>query len=406
MIGTPPCSTLFPFKASFLIRGPGEPRLPVGVLVASTLEPEELPWLRRHREMQRLVETVRRLRETHVYSSEEIVRIVGERYRRVRPRRRGLRGRIELELRRLEVVFNVSYSRLVQVARLPSTREMSEFHRALVLSFVGDEYDEALKAVRRALRVIREFWNQYRLLIASSQDAREAAQLRREGSGRILSVVRRLRRRLEVLERVRRELLRTHVVSEGLPIVVVAGIPSAGKSTLVRRLSTAEPEVAAYPFTTKTVIVGKARVGSIYFYMVDTPGILERPVEQHNEIERKAYAALKSLPDIVLFLVDPSPEKVQDTESQMKLLREIYHGIVEGRGAGLLVAVNKVDATPREWLEETLDTVSGALQGIGSASLCSPRPLFISAVTGEGLRELLDVVQHCLRAKTPWLFGG
>ncbi|HID40967.1 MAG TPA: hypothetical protein EYP33_02295, partial [Pyrodictium sp.] len=309
---------------------------------------EELPWLKRHKEMLKLAETVRKLKETHVYSSEEIIRVVGERYRRVKPRRRGLPGRIEFELKRLEVVFNVSYSRLLRVARLPSTREMSEFHRALVLGFVGDKYDEALRVVRGSLRLIKEFWNQYRLLIVSAADAREAARLRKEGSGRILSVVRRLRKRLELLDRVRRELLQTHIVSEGLPIVVVAGIPSTGKSTLVRRVSTAEPEVASYPFTTKTVIVGKAKVKDIAFYMVDTPGILERPIEQHNEIERKAFAALQSLPDIVVFLVDPASEMVQDIERQMRLLRDICSEIIAQRGASLLVALNKVDIAPEE----------------------------------------------------------
>ncbi|BES80661.1 NOG1 family protein [Pyrodictium abyssi] len=376
----------------------------VGALMA--VQHEELPWLRRHREMLKLAETVKRLKETHVYSSEEIVRVVGERYRKVRPRRRGLPGRIEFELKRLEVVFNVSYSRLLRVARLPSTREMSEFHRALVLGFVGEEYDEALRAIRRSLRLIKEFWNQYRLLIVSAADAREAARLRKEGSGRILSVVRRLRKRLELLDRVRRELLQTHIVSEGLPIVVVAGIPSTGKSTLVRRASTAEPEVASYPFTTKTVIVGKTKVRDVAFYMVDTPGILERPLEQHNEIERKAFAALQSLPDVVLFLVDPSPEMVQDIEHQMRLLKDVYTGIIANRGAGLIVAVNKVDITPRERVERAVEAVNEALAGTSKTDLCASEPLLISALTGEGVDRLLDTVYQCLRVKTPWLFGG
>ncbi|OWJ53997.1 NOG1 family protein [Pyrodictium delaneyi] len=371
-----------------------------------TAQHEELPWLKRHKEMLKLAETVKKLRETHVYSSEEIIRVVGERYRRVKPRRRGLPGRIEFELKRLEVVFNVSYSRLLRVARLPSTREMSEFHRALVLGFVGDEYDEALRAVRRSLRLIREFWNQYRLLIVSAADAREAARLRKEGSGRILSVVRRLRKRLELLDRVRRELLQTHIVSEGLPIVVVAGIPSTGKSTLVRRVSTAEPEVASYPFTTKTVIVGKAKVRDIAFYMVDTPGILERPIEQHNEIERKAFAALQSLPDIVVFLVDPSPEMVQDIEHQMRLLQDIYSEIIAQRGAGLLVAVNKVDIAPEESIWRAIDAVNSILQNAGRENLCAEKPLLISALKGDGVDKLLGAVYECLRRKTPWIFAS
>ncbi|WP_194840479.1 NOG1 family protein [Hyperthermus butylicus] len=360
----------------------------------------------RQLEAQKIVETVRRLREVHVYTADEIVRIVGERYRRIRRSKPGLPGKIEFEIKRLEVVFNVAYSRLQAAAKLPTTREMSEFHRVLVESFVGREYDEALRRIRRALKLVKNFWAEYRLLIASAESAVEAARLRKEGSGRILSVVRRLRKHLELVERVRRELLKTHVVAEGLPVVVVAGIPSAGKSTLVRRISTAEPEIASYPFTTKSIIVGKARHQGMVFYVVDTPGILERPLELHNEIERKALAALKTLPDIVLVLLDPSPEKVQSLENQERLLRSIYEGIVKPREAGLIIAVNKVDASAREEVEKAIEMASSLLRDVNQSVRCVNKPIPISALHGQGVGELLDVVIECLKRKTPWLFPG
>ncbi len=363
---------------------------------------QELPWIERHKNAQKLVSTVLALRRIYVYTSDEIVRIVGERYRKIRKRKPGLYGKKELELKRLEVVFNVVYSRLREIARLPRLEEMSDFHRALVENFVGISYENSLRRVRRALKLIREFWNEYKLLVLSAQDSREASRYRREGSGRILSVVRRLKRDLEVLRKVHQELLHTHIISEGLPVVVVAGIPSSGKSTLVRHLSTAKPEVAPYPFTTKNIIVGKTRHEGIEFYVVDTPGILERPRSQQNEIERKTLAAISSLPDIILYLFDPSDERVQDIDEQIALLRDIYDNIVRKRDIGLIIAFNKTDIAN---ISDALTRVSESIQDIlVSKHTCIDQIIPISALTGKNIESLIRVIHLCLQRITPWLF--
>lgn len=367
---------------------------------------EEPVWLKRHRELERLAETVQRLKRVHIYGSEEIVKIVGERYRRLKPRRPGKSGRIELELKRVETVYNVARDRLRRALDMPPLHELSDFHRVLVESYVGSErYQQARTRVARSLRLLREFWNQYRWLIATSRDVREAAKLRKEASGRMLSVVRRLGRDLDLLRRVREELVRTHVVAEGLPIAVVAGIPSSGKSTLVSSLSTAEPEIAAYPFTTKTIIVGKVVDTDVAYYLVDTPGVLERPPEKLNEIERKALVALSTLPDVIVFVIDPSPHQIQSLESQLRLLESIVENIAGKRDAGLIVAVNKADITPKEKLEEVLELVNNTLQRIGQAHVCY-RPLVVSAADGRGLAELKEALKTCVKEKADWLYAA
>ncbi len=363
---------------------------------------EDVPWLKRHREVQKLVTTISRLKHIYVFSSEDIIKVVGERYNRVKRRKPGAYGRKDLELRRLETVYNTVYSRLSKIARLPSLKEMSSFHRALVESFVGLDYEKSLQNVRKALRLIRRFWEEYRLLIVSSNDSKEASRYRREGSGRILSVVRRLRRDLELLRKVRNELLHTHIVSEGLPIIVVAGIPSSGKSTLVKRLSTAQPEIAPYPFTTKTIIVGKSRFRDVEFYLVDTPGILERPSSEQNEIERKAFAAIASLPDVLIYLFDPSEERVQGIEAQVHLLRDIYANIIKQNKIGLIIAINKIDIANNENIVSNIaNTIKDVLM---YDNTCSKEIIKISALTGQGVNELLESIYSCLRKTTPWLF--
>ncbi len=363
---------------------------------------QEPPWIERHRDAQKLVNTISNLRRTRIYTSDEIVKIVGDRYRKIKRRRPGIYGIKDLELRRLEVVFNVVYSRLQEIAKLPKLDEMSDFHRVLVENFVGANYEAALKRVRRALKLIREFWNEYKLLIISAQDAREASRYRREGSGRILSVVRRLKQDLEILRKVHRELLHTHIISEGLPVVVIAGIPSSGKSTLVKRLSTAKPEVAPYPFTTRNIIVGKTRHKGIEFYVVDTPGILERPRSQQNEIERKALAAISTLPDVIVYLFDPSDERIQDIDEQIMLLRDIYTNIIRKRDIGLIIAVNKIDITSfNEVMNRILNSIHDILD---SKHICVREVIPISALTGKNIERLINSISSCLQRVAPWLF--
>jgi len=86
--------------------------------------------------------------------------------------------------------------------------------------------------------------------------------------------------------------------------------------------------------------------------MVDTPGILERPLHQHNPIERKALVALASLPDVILFLYDVSAERVQDIAYQTKLLEDIIRNIALKRGIRVVVAVNKIDIADQQALQK------------------------------------------------------
>jgi len=358
---------------------------------------EATPWLQKHIHAVKMREVVEKLKKIYVPKAEEIIKHVGERYRRLRPRRPGLASRREFEIKRLELVYNIVRDKLQKVLEMPHLESMDEFHRRLVEEFVGaEDYEEALKSVRLAIKLARRFWDEYRVLIATSQTVEEAKRYRKEGCGRILSLVRRLDRHLRLLRRVKEELVQTHVVSEGLPVVVVAGIPSAGKSTLISRLSTAKPEIAPYPFTTKNIIVGKVVFENYTFYMVDTPGILERPLHQHNLIERKALVALTSLPDAILFLYDVSAERVQDIVYQTKLLEDIIRNIALKSGVKVVVAVNKIDVVDQQALQKAyqyIDEVKKKYDGIVIG------PYSISALRGTGVQQLLRELVKWLPSK-------
>ncbi len=146
-----------------------------------------------------------------------------------------------------------------------------------------------------------------------------------------------------------------------------------GKSTLVREVSSAEPEIAYYPFTTRSVIIGHLKIRDQSIQIVDTPGILDRPMAKRNEIEREAIAALKYLAHVIVFLIDPSEACGWTLADQLNLLNEVRKMFPINP---LLIALNKIDITPPDRLEIARQKIPDAYE--------------IVAVTREGVERLLE----------------
>ena len=148
------------------------------------------------------------------------------------------------------------------------------------------------------------------------------------------------------------------------PCIVVAGSPNVGKSALISALSSGERQVASYPFTTKQIHLGHFTHRRRVYQMVDTPGLLDRPMVDRNQIEMQAIAALEHLGDVLVFLVDRTSEATTPIEEQENLLREV-RGLISERT--ILVVSSKSD------LEDSTNVDDDAR---------------ISSHTGEGLDEL------------------
>ena len=156
-----------------------------------------------------------------------------------------------------------------------------------------------------------------------------------------------------------------------LGTLVVAGFPNVGKSSLIRRISTAKPAVAPYPFTTKGILIGHVQVARRTYQVVDTPGLLDRPLEERNPIEVQAILALKHLGDAIVFLVDPTGHCGYPLERQEKLLAEVKR---EFGGVPLLEYESKGD--------------------LPSQPTGRPR---LSAETGEGVEAMVERVVPLLK---------
>ncbi len=193
--------------------------------------------------------------------------------------------------------------------------------------------------------------------------------------GRISSITYDVDKDLDVLREARDKVRGLPTVSPDYMTIVIAGYPNVGKTSLLRAWTESKAEINSYAFTTKHAEVGhfetEIRPGIVEtFQIVDTPGLLDRPEEERNDVERQALAALRNAADAVLFLLDPSESCGYSMDAQRALL-----GQVESEMAGLpmLVAASKCDMAKAEDV------------------LC------FSTTTKEGLDELQDAVMDLLR---------
>ncbi len=140
-----------------------------------------------------------------------------------------------------------------------------------------------------------------------------------------------------------------------------------GKSLLVRRISSAKPKIASYPFTTKGISVGHFDSGGFTYQVIDTPGLLDREMEKRNEMELKAVLALRYLANVIVFVIDPSEYCGYGLDSQLRILSDIKSSFSD---IPIIEVENKMDIV----------------------KLDSER-IKICALGGEGLEKLRDVIE-------------
>ena len=174
---------------------------------------------------------------------------------------------------------------------------------------------------------------------------------RKEAYGRISSVMRQVGKSLLWLSEARETLKKLPTINSELPCVVVCGAPNVGKSAFISALSSGNMEVNHYPFTTKQIHVGHFFHRRLQHQLVDTPGLLDRPMIKRNAIEMQAIAALENTGSLVLFLLDGSEQCGTPMEEQLNLLEEVKGLLPE---TDLLVVSSKADLLnpkPEMWDE-------------------------------------------------------
>jgi GTP-binding protein len=166
--------------------------------------------------------------------------------------------------------------------------------------------------------------------------------------------------------------------------VGLVGLPNAGKSSLLARLTRADPKVADYPFTTVEPNLGTIELDDRQLVLADIPGLIEGAAEGAG-LGHEFLAHLERC-RLLIHLVEVAPTE-GDPESNYRGVRSE----LAGYGAGLdelpeVTALSKVDLIPPG---ETKRLVAEWRERLGSQAI---QVLGISAATGEGLEELVRAI--------------
>jgi nucleolar GTP-binding protein len=292
----------------------------------------------------------------------------------------------EKEMGRIQSITDIISSKLENfVKNFPNIDEVDPFYRELLDVLAGiDEVKHSLGAIFWASTTIKRISRVYYSSIRGESDPDRMAKLRREFLGRTASVLRRVRREIDFLRDSIPKLRDLPDFDMNSPVVIIAGMPNTGKSTLLSKLTTKKPEIAPYPFTTKGLIIGhrETSIGRVQF--VDTPGLLDRPLSERNKMELQAIAALRHLRGPAIYIMDPTETCGYPLDSQLSLLRELMSSLPKR----YLVVLNKCDIEDGKFPEAERE-----LEEMGI------RALRISAERGDGLEELISELERVLRGK-------
>jgi len=163
------------------------------------------------------------------------------------------------------------------------------------------------------------------------------------------------------------------------------GLPNAGKSTFLSRVSRARPKIADYPFTTLRPQLGVVSAHGEEFVIADLPGLIEGASEGAGlghrflgHVERCA---------VMLHLIDATEEDILGNWRTIRGELEAYgHGLTEKPE---IIALNKADAVPAEELTKKRAKLKRAAK----------RPIFVmSGATGQGVDEVLTALLQTVQA--------
>jgi len=224
------------------------------------------------------------------------------------------------------------------VTSWPDFDGLDPFYYELADAIAGvDDLRQHLSEVGWASRKTGEIRREYEGRIAG--DADTAKKLRKQAFARLADVVEEVDGDLRALNDARNELNQLPDVRPDEPTIVVAGYPNVGKSSFVNAVTRADNPIDTYPFTTTSIHVGHVERDRIRYQLIDTPGLLDRPAEDRNEIESQAVSALEHAADAVLVLVDASGECGYPLDVQLDL-RDDVAGLFD---APVLTVCNKAD---------------------------------------------------------------
>lgn len=242
-----------------------------------------------------------------------------------------------------------------------------------------DHYKLALGQLNTAKSLIDGIGRDYVRLMKYGDSQFRLKQLKRAALGRMCTLLRKQDGSLKYLEQVRQHMARLPSIDPATRTILLTGFPNVGKSSFMNKVTRANVDVQPYAFTTKSLFVGHTDYKYLKWQIIDSPGILDHPLEDRNTIEMQSITAMAHLRACVLFLIDISEHCGYSIQQQVDLFKNIKPLF---SGKPLILVMTKSDLVRYDDLS---DEKKELLQSIASES---QELLALSNLTDEGVMEV------------------
>ncbi|BBL45905.1 GTPase Era [Nanobdella aerobiophila] len=228
----------------------------------------------------------------------------------------------ERNIKKAEVVYQYLDSRLEKIYNNiidPSNKFYEELY-SLIMPEIN------IKKLRSRIGYLRKFirniFKEYNKKLRNIKDREQSYKYLKEYYGRISSIIKRNKKIFNYYKNY--EKFRSNLPDiKNYPTVVIAGLPNVGKSTLLKNLTGSKVKIDQYPFTTKDLMLGYIDTPYFKIQIIDTPGILDRDIEELNYIERKSILALNYLANLIIYVIDITGTSGFSIKEQLNVLKSI-----------------------------------------------------------------------------------
>ncbi|CAH1642869.1 unnamed protein product [Spodoptera littoralis] len=290
--------------------------------------------------------------------------------------------------------FHDRLSRIIQ--EFPKLDDVHPFYADLMnVLYDKDHYKLGLGQLNTARHLIDTVAKDYVRLLKYGDSLYRCKQLKRAALGRMATIMKRQAANLTYLEQVRQHLARLPSIDPYTRTIIICGFPNVGKSSFINKITRADVEVQPYAFTTKSLYVGHTDYKYLRWQVIDTPGILDHPLEERNVIEMQAVTALAHLRAAVLYFLDLSEQCGHSIQEQISLFESIKPLF---SNKPLIVVLNKMDVlTPEDLPPNKKQIYDQLLENCAKGNLVNADPnsdlsvvpvMRMSTITEEGVQEV------------------
>ncbi|KAI2473074.1 nucleolar GTP-binding protein [Annulohypoxylon bovei var. microspora] len=300
-----------------------------------------------------------------------------------------IRGFYTRKVKFTQETFSEKFAQILE--SFPRLQDIHPFHKDLLNTlYDADHFRIALGHLSTAKHLIETISRDYVRLLKYAQSLFQCKQLKRAALGRMATITKRLKDPLVYLDQVRQHLGRLPSIDPTTRTLLICGYPNVGKSSFLRSITRADVDVQPYAFTTKSLFVGHFDYKYLRFQAIDTPGILDHPLEEMNTIEMQSITAIAHLRSAILYFMDLSEQCGYSVAAQMQLFKSIKPLFSNKL---VFIVINKIDILRPEELDEK---TGGELQSLVSSG--EVELLQLSCNTQEGVQEVKNAACERLLA--------